>query len=218
MIEYALRFDIKKISKDTCSTTVTDEANQILDLLSTSANQLFHNQLDIESYFEKGFQEAFSKKPGYYISVKQAIMDIIIATARLSFVSEMVAYSFPDRSRDVKQIERLTHYIKEHISDHISNSTLSHYLHMSERQLHRLVKMHIGLSPHHYVTQVRINYVIELMDQQIYSLKTISEMTGFSSEFHLSSTFKKHQHISPTEYLQLSKDNYKIVSDKDFSK
>ena len=91
---------------------------------------------------------------------------------------------------------------------HISNQDLADAIHTSERQLHRLTKDMANQSPHLYVTRIRINHAKELMDKRIYSLKKISELTGFSSEFHLSSTFKKFEGISPSQYLAGSTDPY----------
>lgn len=216
MIEYSLRFDVKQLCTHSNNPTIEEETRQIMSLLLSSCDKIIHNQFSIETLFEKAFIEAYQKKPGYYLKVKQAIAEIIIDTARLSFKesTQLKSYEFPSRSIEGRQIESITEFIKDNLAGHITNELLATHVHISERQLHRLIKKHIGISPHQFVTQLRISHVKNLIDKNLYSLKTISEMTGFSSEFHLSSAFKKYETITPRDYIQQSSDHYIESNDK----
>ena len=212
MIEYALRFDVKKLNAHGINPTIEKEANQLIELLKKSCNKIYKNANNIGVLFEKAFMEAHDKTPGYFINVRQAITEIVILSARLSYIAnEEKTYDLPSRSNEATQLTKVTNYINQNIDSEISNKELAKSIHISERQLHRLTKNASDLSPHQYVTQLRINYAKELLDKRIYTLKRISEMTGFSSEFHLSSTFKKFEGMSPTHYLSHSEDPYIVV-------
>lgn len=212
MIEYALRFDVKKLNAHGINPTIENETNQLIELLQLSSNKIYTGLHDVGQLFEKAFMEAHDKSPGYFIKVKQAITEIIIHTARLSYVADTEkTYDLPSRSNETDQLLIITEFINQNIATPISNKDLAKLVHISERQLHRLTKNEADMSPHQYVTQLRISYAKELMDKRIYTLKRISEMTGFSSEFHLSSTFKKYEGLSPKEYLSQTEDPFIVI-------
>lgn len=167
MTEYALRFDIKKLSAHSNNQTAVEESDQIIELLKKDSNTIFTNRYDIEELFEQAFTEANEKRPGFYISVKQRIMDIIIYTSRLNYDEPdcEAGYDFPTRSIAVSQIELITQYIRDNIDSHLTNKILADFLHLSERQLYRLIKSQFDLSPHQYVTELRINYVKHLLNK-----------------------------------------------------
>lgn len=213
MVEYSLRFDIKQLSAHSANPAVEEEAGQIISLLSYASDKIYANQYAFEVLFEKTFMEAYKKEPGYYLALKQGIMEIILKSSRLGINPQKsyTPYELPANNLDIGEIELITEYIYNNIDSPITNSVLAQYVHLSERQLQRLVKRRMGMTPHQYVTHIRINYVKTLLDKRQYSLKTISEMTGFSSEFHLSSTFKKCTGVAPSEYLTRLKDRYMLM-------
>ena len=57
-----------------------------------------------------------------------------------------------------------------------------------------------GVSPMNYMIRIRIDEACQLLKNDDYSLALISRMLGFSSPSYFSQSFKKLEHISPTEY------------------
>lgn len=204
MTEYVLHFNIHRLDENSTHQTMDEESRQLIELLTLTANQVFLNQFYVESLFEKCFNEVTDKKPGYYLTLKQQIMSIIINAARLSFSKTVFSqpYTLPTHTETMDQMDVINDYIYNHITSGITNAAIAEHIHLSERQLQRLVKEQAGMTPHQYVTTLRINMVKTLLDTHRYTLKTISEMTGFSSEFHLSSTFKKYTKMTPTDYMK----------------
>lgn len=210
MYEYALRFDIKNLHDYNTNNSIANEAIEIIDLLSKTTNKIYHNQHLIEACFEKSYNNYYQEYPGYYLIIKQCIMEIIINTARLSIIDQnsYTHYSLPKNNIELKQLETIISFIKDNLEGQISNQLLAEHIHISKRQLHRLVKKHTNQSPHQLIVSIRISTVKQLLSQKIYTLKTISQLTGFSSEFHLSSSFKKHEGLTPREYKRKSIDEF----------
>jgi len=208
--KYTLLFNIQRLNYHSNNETINEESIQIIRLLEATSNRLIHGQFSLCNYFEQAFYEIDHKRPGYYLVTKQAIMNAIIHVARLSYDAECPSptYSLPAQNAEVSQMEQISEFIHNHLSTHLSNEAMAQRLHISDRQLHRLIKKHAGMSPHQYVTSMRIEYVKSLMQNSNYTLRTISEMAGFSSEFHLSSAFKKLVHMTPREYIQKVDSNY----------
>lgn len=210
MIEYALRFDIKRLKSSPNPSTIMEESKQIINLLKRSANKIIHQQFALEKLFEESYQEAFGQRPGYYIVLKQYLMRIIIETARSAINDDdkEAIYPLPTRDIDRHNMNTITQFILDNISTKITNKTIASHVYMSERHLYRIIKRQTGLATHQYIAHLRINYVKKLLSQNLYTLKTISEMSGYSSAFHLSSAFKRHTGMTPSSYIDSALDKY----------
>lgn len=55
-----------------------------------------------------------------------------------------------------------------------------------------------GKGPAQFIREARLQAAAQLIQQGIYTLAAIAEMTNFSSAFHLSASFKKHFGASPS--------------------
>lgn len=210
MIEYALRFDIEQLNITTNKTSM-NESEQILSLLNNGSSKLINEKFEIEKLFERSFEEAIDKKPGYYIKLKQYILNIIIETARcfMPFLYDKYQpYSLPTRDLEMHRMDTINRYINDNISSSLTNKDIAIHVFLSERQLYRVIKKNTNLSTHQYIEIIRLNNVKEILQQKIMSLKTIAELFGYSSAFHLSTSFKKHTGISPREYVNNMKEEY----------
>ena len=95
-------------------------------------------------------------------------------------------------------------YLDEHYAEKITLDGLSSTFFIDRTYLSRVFKRQYGLNLMDYLTIVRINKVKELLrfgeDGRAAKLAEIAEMTGFSSEQHLSARFKHIEGCSPSEY------------------
>lgn len=210
MVEYSFRFHIEYMD-EMGEEAAMEEGKQLLDLLKSGSAKLAQGQWAVERLYESCLDEAYRKKPGFYIRIKQAIMAIIIETAR--GLAELdgtcrASYKLPDRDMRAYRMAVIDGYIKDNLAHKLTNHDIAKYIYVSERQLYRIIKAHTGLSTHQYIEKLRMNRVKAILQQQKLNLRTIASMTGYSSAFHLSASFKKYTGMSPKEYLQLSGDQY----------
>ncbi len=102
-------------------------------------------------------------------------------------------------------IQTVISYIDTNYQNKIINSDLAKLTGYHEYHLNRIFKKQTGMTIHKFILQIRINEAKKLLmttDTPIYS---IAEMTGFSSDTHLSSCFKNYFGYSLMEY----KNNFK---------
>lgn len=71
---------------------------------------------------------------------------------------------------------------------------------VSVQHLCRLFKREIGASPMECLRLLRVELVASLLERQELTLAAIAERLGYSSQFHLSKSFKQHYGVTPSDY------------------
>ena len=101
------------------------------------------------------------------------------------------------------EIENALEYIHQHytnrkitIRELISNSFIS------ETNFRRKFTQKCGCAPHDYISNLRINHAIELLETNYFSVAEVSNLCGFSSPYYFSSLLKKKTGHSPTYYMK----------------
>ncbi len=98
-------------------------------------------------------------------------------------------------------IERAKQYIQENYSDpEISVERLCHFLNLSPTYFSTLFKKETGMSFVNYLTQVRMEEAIKLLNTTEEKAYIISEMVGYMDPNYFSYVFKKLYGISPSKY------------------
>ncbi|WP_018758376.1 helix-turn-helix domain-containing protein [Paenibacillus terrigena] len=84
--------------------------------------------------------------------------------------------------------------------DHISLQDVAERFQISPAYLSRLLRQELGMSFIDYVTEVRIQHALRLMQDPQVKIYEISERIGYASQHYFSVAFKKVLGVSPTEY------------------
>ncbi len=110
--------------------------------------------------------------------------------------------------RDYKTVHQAIHqvrdYLEAHYADNISLSDLSQLTHISPYHLARMFRRYTGIPPHKYLENVRIRQAERLLGQEMPIVDT-AMATGFSSQSHLTRTFKKFIGTTPGEFVKQRK-------------
>ena len=93
--------------------------------------------------------------------------------------------------------------VKEYLKDNFASvpniEELAEIAHISPFYLMRLFKEEIGLSPHAYINQLRVNRAKEMMAEGLPLLQITYEL-GFTDQSHFSKTFLKITGVNPNRY------------------
>lgn len=202
MQEYALKCSICNIAPNSTALSMKSqgEVAYILSLLNNKADRVIKDTNNLNTHFENAFREVYYKQPGYFSAIKNTIFSIILAASRNYTDGTLPDYAVPTRNLDNHRFETLRSYIHDNIEKSITRQELSSYISLSIRQTDRVVKTRTGISIHSFIMNERINAAKSLLQSTGYNLSEIAEKTGFSSEYHLSSSFKKHAGVTPREY------------------
>jgi AraC-like DNA-binding protein len=73
---------------------------------------------------------------------------------------------------------------------------------ISVQHLCRLFKRELGSSPMECLRLLRVEGTASLLERQDLNLATIADRVGYSSQFHLSRSFKQHYGVTPSQYRE----------------
>ncbi|KAB8331766.1 AraC family transcriptional regulator [Scytonema tolypothrichoides VB-61278] len=99
-----------------------------------------------------------------------------------------------------RQLLVVTDYIHEYLSEEIKLSQLAELLGMSQFHFSRLFKQSVGIPPHQYLLQQRVERAKQLLKQTELSITEVAFLCGFNSHSHLSKWFRQLTGITPKTY------------------
>ncbi len=99
-------------------------------------------------------------------------------------------------------LQQVTEYIHEHLHQDLKLVELSAIAQLSPYHFLRLFKQRIGITPHQYILQRRIEKAKHLLKHSELSIADIAVLTGFSDQSHLTRCFKRIVGITPKQLLQ----------------
>ncbi len=114
----------------------------------------------------------------------------------------------PAPRTDINDDARITmakQYINDNVEQALKVTDIATYCYLSTKQLTRLFNKAVGMSPAAYITKKKIAHIERLLDNDSLSLRDISEIMNFSSEYHFNSFFKKYAGMPPGEYRKMVK-------------
>ena len=94
----------------------------------------------------------------------------------------------------------VTAYIEEHVDERIPIATLAHLVRLSPCHFSRAFKQSLGMPPHRYQTNRRMEYAKLLLAERAVSVMEISLTIGFSGPNAFATAFRKVTGLAPTDY------------------
>jgi AraC family transcriptional regulator len=94
----------------------------------------------------------------------------------------------------------VTAYIQEHLNERIPLGTLAQLVRLSPCHFCRVFKQSLGMPPHRYQTNRRVEYAKLLLANRAGSVTEISRTVGFSSPNAFATAFRKATGVAPTDY------------------
>lgn len=119
----------------------------------------------------------------------------------LAGVAHKLTPSEPPRGGlDDRRLKRVLDYVEDTLSENISLVELAGIAELSPMHFARQFRTRAGLSPYQYVLRQRLQRAKMLLAATRHSLVDIAYETGFSSQAHLTSTFRSRVGQSPARY------------------
>jgi AraC-like DNA-binding protein len=119
---------------------------------------------------------------------------------RISLLNEIPILPEPMQSRgglSPARASRICEYINTRLGQSISLEEMAEVAELSVHHFARAFKQTVGMPPHSYVLQRRIEYAQEMLRNTRLPLSEIALSVGFSDQSHLARHFRKITGVSP---------------------
>jgi AraC-like DNA-binding protein len=113
-------------------------------------------------------------------------------------------YRLKQYSQAPKEVGLVCEYLQACYAENVTLSDLSKLVHISPYHLARLFKRHTNMTPHKYLENVRIRQAERLLDRGL-PIADVAVSTGFSSQSHLTRTFKSFLGTTPGDFVKKRK-------------
>ncbi len=118
-------------------------------------------------------------------------------TTRLHVLRE-----YDDGLSQVK-LSQAIEYINEHLSQNLTLTEIAMELEMSQYYFSRLFKQSIGMTPHQYLIQQRVERSKQLLQQPEKKMIDIAAQCGFANPSHFARCFRQKTGISPKQFRSM---------------
>jgi AraC-like DNA-binding protein len=109
-------------------------------------------------------------------------------------------FSHHSPSRVSRELLSVTEYIKSHLDEPLSVSSLAENLHLSHNGLIWKFKHELHTTPLQYISSCRLARAKQLLLESDMTMVQIAEACGYANAYYFSGAFKKAEGIAPTAY------------------
>ena len=121
--------------------------------------------------------------------------------AKLQSHNKIILPEIITEERDRRLVAQMDSYIEAHIADADLNvDKIAEALGYRRTNFYKKITALLGCSPKEYVRKRRIMRAAEMLQDEKYTVAEIAYKLGFSSPQYLSSVFKAHFGVNPSEY------------------
>lgn len=99
-------------------------------------------------------------------------------------------------------IERLIIQLNQRYMDKWTVSSMADYCKLSESYFSHTFKKHTGVSPMHFLNDLRIEKAKDLLSSNTMNIATIAELVGYDDPLYFSRAFKKIAGTAPQNFLK----------------
>ncbi|MFA9379751.1 MAG: helix-turn-helix domain-containing protein, partial [Acetanaerobacterium sp.] len=99
-----------------------------------------------------------------------------------------------------KKIREIIKYIQVHYQEEVNLSFLSQRLNLSIIYISQLFKKEVGMTFSAYLTKVRMDKAVALLQTGNYKVYEVSEMVGYQTIQYFSKIFKKETGKTPSDF------------------
>jgi len=147
-----------------------------------------------EAFYESAAGNAYRRE------VQQALLtQLAVHVFRLLGVSQSPR-KFPDDLSGVERVSYIDDYFEHHFAEKAGEERLAQQLHMSKRQLARILQKHYGMGFQEKLLRARMDHAAWLLRTTDRRVAAIAEAVGYGSESAFYQVFRRHFGMTPQEY------------------
>ena len=155
--------------------------------------------IEIQRGLEFISAEVERKAPYYSTLIENRIFECVTHLFRTINAIDAPSVCYAEEDDDPR-VHLIKQYIEDNIYRAITMSELASYCCLSEKQLERVFRQQAGCTVMDFVRKSKCKQIERLLADPSLSLKSISEIMDFSSEYYFNAFFKKYAGMTPGAY------------------
>ena len=172
------------------------ETEQILSRYGISPGCIFSGNGDVYSHlFQQMIAELKICAEGFEELLAMYLRQILIQVHR-----NEKSGSIAEASRLRAEMERAMEYFHQHYAEPVSIEAYAHSRSMSVSWFLRCFKQYTKQSPLQYITAIRLNAAVNLLENTDYNIAEIAAMSGYDNPLYFSRIFRKTKGVPPSHY------------------
>jgi AraC family transcriptional regulator len=116
------------------------------------------------------------------------------------FIDPIKIAPTPSNGLSRERLQRVRDYIEAHLADPLTLTDLARVACLSPYHFSRSFKLALGIGPHRYVMQRRLERAKTLMRRTNQPLAWVAQEVGFADQSHLTSVFRRETGITPGQF------------------
>lgn len=187
-------FELCKLMKSTFETSHIPLV--LLSALNNNDNQLYGIELGADDFLTKPFDiNLLHQKIRTIIQNRKTIRDKALRLIQTENKEPVLKNTIND-----KFLKKMLEVVKANIDNpQFSKDDFAKAMKVSGSLLYKKVKSLTNLSPLDFIKSVRMDYALELLKTNKYSITEVSEMCGYASSGYFSTVFKRYFGKTPSE-------------------
>ncbi|MES2130209.1 MAG: helix-turn-helix domain-containing protein [Pseudomonadota bacterium] len=110
--------------------------------------------------------------------------------------------NIPPDALQLGRLQAVLEWMQKNLSEELSNADLAERAGVSESHFRRIFQEAMGMTPHRYVLQLRLERTRELLTRTSFSIARIAAQCGFNSQSHMTACFNAAYGITPARVRQ----------------
>ncbi|MCL3854442.1 MULTISPECIES: AraC family transcriptional regulator [Parabacteroides] len=179
--------------------------DNLLRKIVNYTNPIFHigiNRLLI-NHLNEMIDSAMAEKPAFQVLLGGTALHII---SLIYSINKTQDYG----TEAIQKMQKACMLMRENVYENFTSEDIAKAINMSYSNFRKFFKKYVGITPHQYILQLKINKIKELLDSTEMSIQDISAKLNFESPDYFSFFFRKKTGVSPISYRK----HVKIQRDK----
>jgi AraC-like DNA-binding protein len=147
---------------------------------------------------------------GFYRFKGQELYHGIMATTMLYMLMGIFVKTSMDENPPVipkswtssVHFNKAMEFIAANYTRGITVEEIASHVNLSRSRLYRIFNQQLSMSPHQYLTQVRIAEACRILEKRSGTIKEAAQAVGIDDPLYFSTLFKKHTGLSPSQFIK----------------
>lgn len=159
----------------------------------------FRGTDEVYDLFEQIMSEVVGHAPFYVECIETLVFRIVALYARLLAPRrEWTDFANPEKQVVDGRVRELTQYVEAHLSESIAVSDVAESLHLSAKQINRLLQKEFLMNCSEYIERKKVEKAKELLAFTDMRVEDVAAAVGYANTFSFSKFFKRAEGMAPS--------------------